>query len=120
MTHNVEPVPHLRLERKSQSDTGIISASIAMTPSIGENYWSYRVIVGEYQAIVGFPKFFTVGIGFAVEDDWNTNLPYTCTTETIWEHIRDNKGDDRIPDEWCLQAIRMVQEAAQIEEAGAP
>jgi hypothetical protein len=102
----------LRLERKDEQDSGIINAHISMTPAIGEDYWAYRVIVGEHQAILGFPKFSTIGIGFAVEEDWNTNLPYTCTTDEIWEHIRHNKGDERIPDEWCLTAIRMVQEAA--------
>lgn len=108
----------LKLERKDQENDGILASNIAMTPSIGEDFWSYRVIVGEHQAVVGFPKFFTVGIGFAVEEDWNTNLPYTCSTEEIWKHIRHNKGDENIPDAWCIEAIRLIQEAALIDGSG--
>ena len=67
--------------------------------------------LSETQAIVGFPKFFTVGVGFAQEEDWNTNLPYTCGTEEIYEHIAHNKGDDSISREDCLTAIQMVQQS---------
>lgn len=76
------------------------------------NDWQFRVRVGDGQAIVGFPKFFTIGIGFAREEDWNTNFPYTCTAEEIYNHIKHNKGDNSISDEDCLTAVRMVQEAA--------
>lgn len=86
--------------------------SIAFAPPVGDDYWTYRVRVGDGQAIVGFPKFSTIGIGFAVEEDWNTNLPWTVPTDRLWEHIRDNKGDDRIPDQRCIDAIRLIQEAA--------
>lgn len=104
----------LRLERRDQPDeTGDIGGRIMFTPPIDENYWSYRVIVGEHQAVVGFPKFSTIGIGFAVEDDWNTNLPYTYDTLGLWEHIRHNKGDESVPDAWCIQAIRLIQHAAR-------
>lgn len=110
----------LVLERKDQSnETPVIETpkgGIAMTPPIDEDYWSYRVMVSETQAIVGFPKFFTIGIGFAVEEDWNTNLPYTCDTEQIWNHIAHNKGDDSIPDELCVEAIKLIQQAATVDE----
>ena len=68
--------------------------------------------LSEIQAIVGFPKFFTVGIGFAQEEDWNTNLPFTCDADEIYEHIAHNEGDDSISREDCIAAIRLVQEAA--------
>lgn len=104
--------PQLKLERKDQQDDPPIGGVVMITPALDEDYWSYRVIVGEHQAVVGFPKFTTIGIGFAVEDaDWNTNLPYTVETERIWEHIKHNKGDDSIPDEWCIEAIRLIQQA---------
>lgn len=104
--------PQLKLERKDQQDDPPIGGVVMITPALDEDYWSYRVIVGEHQAVVGFPKFTTIGIGFAVEDaDWNTNLPYTVETERIWEHIKHNKGDDLIPDEWCIEAIRLIQQA---------
>ncbi len=106
-------MPDLKLERKNQPEGGHLAPGIAMTPALDEDYWEYRVIVGEHQAVVGFPKFMTVGIGFAVEEDWNTNLPYRSPTMDIWKHIRHNKGDDSIPDEICIQAIKMIQAAAR-------
>lgn len=111
----------LTLERRDQADeTGAVSAgdaTVLFTPPISEDYWEYRVMVADGQAVVGFPKFFTVGIGFAVEDyDWNTNLPYTVEAESIRAHIWSNRGDS-IPDnaemrERVLTAIKMIQEAA--------
>ena len=103
----------LKLETRGQADETATIGPIALTPPIDEDYWSYRVKLSDTQAIVGFPKFFTIGIGFAVEDeDWNTNLPFTCDAEAIYEHIEENKGDDSISREDCLTAIRMIQEAA--------
>ena len=106
----------LTLERRSQPNlTGLIGdegAVIMLTPPIDEDYWEYRVRLSETQAVVGFPKFTTIGIGFAVEEDWNTNLPYFCSTEEIFDHIRHNKGDDAISDADVIEAIRLVQAAA--------
>lgn len=111
----------LTLERKTQADESAVTAGIAITPPIDESYWAYRVRLSDTQAIVGFPKFFTVGIGFAREEDWNTNLPYTSDAVEIFEHIRHNKGDDSISDDDVLAAIEMVQDAvrADIAEAAA-
>lgn len=109
----------LTLERKSQQDSDPIriSGSVVMiTPPIDEGYWAYRVRLTDEQAIVGFPKFNTIGIGFAVEEDWNTNLPYRCETEEIWKHIRHNKGDKRITREQGLSAIRLIQDAVSADK----
>jgi hypothetical protein len=108
----------LTLERRDQQDTGVINPSISMTPSIGEDYWAYRVRLTHQQAILGFPKFGTIGIGFAVEDDWNTNLPYTCDTDQIFEHIKHNKGIGLIADDDVRAAIALVQEAAREDRDG--
>jgi hypothetical protein len=103
----------LNLERRDQPDeTPVIGGAIMMTPAIDEDYWMYRVVLGEHQAIVGFPKFGTIGIGFAVEEDWNLNLPYTCGTDEIFQHIRRNKGDTRITDADVKRAITLIQVAA--------
>lgn len=103
----------LVLETKGQPDrTATAGPVVMMTPPINEDYWLYRVKVSERQAVVGFPKFMTIGVGFAVEEDWNTNLPYTCDAERIYEHIAHNKGDASIYREDCLAAIRMIQDAA--------
>jgi len=82
---------------------------IMITPPISDTYWKYRVQVSEAgQAIIGFPKFSTVGIGFAIENDWNTNLPYTSGANKIFQHIKHNKGDHVIKDSDCLTAIQMI------------
>lgn len=83
---------------------------IMFTPPIRKDYWLMRVRVSENQAIVCFPKFGTIGIGFQIEDaDWNTNLPYDTSAEDIYKHIRCNKGDKNIRKETCIRAIEMLQ-----------
>jgi hypothetical protein len=109
----------LTLERKPQPDDTVRIGRIMMTPPIDKDYWLYRVKLSELQAIVGFPKFSTIGIGFAVEDDWNTNLPFTQTADEIFAHIAHNKGDEAISDADCIAAIRLVQGAAQADRAKA-
>jgi hypothetical protein len=106
----------LKLERRHQEDESPVfgDGAIMTTPDLDENYWAYRVRLTDSQAVLGFPKFFTIGIGFAVEDnDWNTNLPYTSSTEKIFNHIIKNKGDEAIPDEDVCEAIRLIQEAVR-------
>jgi hypothetical protein len=104
-------VTTLSLERKNQIDKTAKVGFAQITPPIDEGYWTYRVRLSDAQAIVGFPKFGMVGIGFALEEDWNTNLPSGCSAEEIYEHIAHNKGDDLITREDCVAAIRMIQEA---------
>lgn len=107
----------LVLETKGQPNhttvLGAAGGSIMINPAVDEDYWLLRVRVSEEQAVVGFPKFITIGIGFAVEKvTYDCNFPHTCTTEEIYAHIRRNQGDDAIPAERVLAAIRLVQEAA--------
>jgi len=83
---------------------------LLMTPKLNEDYWFFRVKLNEKQSIVGFPKFGTIGIGFAKEDkDWNTNLPWSCDALEIYCHIRNNKGDTKITKQKCLDAIKLIQ-----------
>lgn len=89
------------------------TGSFMLTPPIDGDYWFMRVPLTEKQAIVCFPKFTTFGIGFQVEEDWNTNLPYTCPAEEIFDHISHNKGDDNIADCQIIEAIRLLQQAIQ-------
>jgi hypothetical protein len=105
-------VDDLVLETRAQNDLTPTAGPVMMTPPIGADYWAWRVRVGPGQAVIGFPKFMTIGIGFAVEDDWNTNLPYTSDAEDIYRHIKHNKGDDSISDAECIAAIRLIQAAA--------
>lgn len=48
-------------------------ANVSLAPMVDEDYWIFRVPLSENQAVVGFQKFGTVGIGFQHEIDWNTN-----------------------------------------------
>lgn len=106
----------LTLERRAQTDeTAILGGgAIMIAPAVDEDYWEYRVRLTDTQSVVGFPKFGTVGIGFAVEDeDWNTNLPYlNCTAEEITKHIWRNRGDKAITRTMVIEAVQMIREAA--------
>lgn len=115
----------LVLERRDQADTGLSvqmgRATVMLTPPVSEDYWKYRVRVADGQAVVGFPKFGTIGIGFAEEEDWNTNLPYTGDAESIRRHIWHNRAPlDDSTDSAALvvRAIEMIQEA--VAEDGGP
>jgi hypothetical protein len=99
---------------KKSNDTFVVGTTTVMiTPAVGEEYWMFRVKLSKDQSIIGFPKFSTIGIGFAKEEDWNTNLPYSCEAEKIYKHIRHNKGNKRITVDECITAIQMIQEAAK-------
>lgn len=78
-----------------------------------EEGWAFRVKVSDKQAVIGFAKHLTIGVGFAVEEDENTNVPFVTKVLDIFDYIKINKGDDHIPDERCIQAIRMVKTAAK-------
>lgn len=98
----------------SDKDTEKLAKSgILITPPLNEDYWLFRVKLDEEQAVVGFPKFTTIGIGFSKEEDWNTNLPFQCDAEQILNHIRHNLGPRKIKDSILLEAIGMIQKEAQ-------
>ena len=106
----------LEINKKYVKEDGIIKTrvgTIMITPSIGEDYWQFRVKLSEKQAIIGFPKFGTIGIGFAKETDWNTNLPFSSDAQKIFKHIEENKGDKSISDADCIKAIKMIQKVAK-------
>ena len=115
----------LVLERRSDaedkthvnaSDSGAV---VLVTPPIDSDYWAYRVRVADGQAVQGFGKFGTIGIGFAEEQDWNTNLPYTTDAESIRRHIWHNRGE-RIEDTpegaaLVVRAIELIQDAVKAD-----
>lgn len=85
------------------------NVSLMITPPLSEDYWVFRVKLFKDQSLLAFPKFSTIGIGFAQEEDWNTNLPYTCTSTEICEHIYHNKQYDEITKDQVMQAIELLQ-----------
>jgi hypothetical protein len=109
----------LRLERRDQHDETVRIGPVALTPPVGEDYWTYRVGLSEAQAVIGFPKFGTIGIGFAVEEDWNTNLPYSCSAKEIRKHIWHNRADQSITKEMVEKAVELIRQAA-IADRGDP
>ncbi len=109
-----EPQPRAERGEPRAKPVAVTPGVALMTPEVSEDYWQYRVRLTDKQAVLGFPKFMTIGIGFAVEAaDWNTNLPFQAPAKKILEHIRVNKGDDAILDADVLKAIRMIQAAAK-------
>jgi hypothetical protein len=100
----------LKLEIKDELDQSVKGAGIAITPPINETYWLCRVNLFKDQSILAFPKFFTIGIGFAQEEDWNTNLPYSCTAEEIADHIGHNRKYQEITDEQIIEAINLIKD----------
>ena len=113
----------LVLERRSdaQDETSVNEGGgtvVMMTPPINSDYWAYRVRVADGQAVVGFGKFGTIGIGFAEEEDWNTNLPYTGDAESIRRHIWHNRAPlEDTPDSAALvvRAIELIQDAVKAD-----
>lgn len=99
----------------NDSSRSLEGAGIMITPPIDENFWLFRVPLSEDQAIVGFPKFNVIGIGFQKEEDWNTNLPSGTSAITIYEHIKCNKGPG-IKRGACIEAIAMMEQAEAREK----
>lgn len=82
---------------------------VLVCPPLDEDYWLYRVPVTEDQALVAFPKFGTIGIGFQKEEvDWNLNLPAVEDAAVIYGHIISNKGPKPCRAD-CINAIKMLQ-----------
>lgn len=107
----------LEINKNALNDpsAALLEFGILMTPmNLDQDFWFFRVMVSDKQAVVGFPKFGIIGVGFMVEDsDWNTNLPADCDAREIYDHIEENKGDDSIPDDRCIEAIRLIQDAVK-------
>jgi hypothetical protein len=112
----------LQINDKAINDTGraLADRGFSITPPLNEDFWLFRVAVSEDQAIVGFPKFMQIGIGFQKEAaDWNTNLPSTCDAKMIYEHIEVNKGQEPKRQD-CIKAIEMIKDfVAQMDRAAA-
>ena len=82
-----------------------------MSPPVDEDYWVARVHLFKDQFVLAFPKFSTIGIGFAKEEDWNTNLPYTESANRIANHIWINHKYEKITKKQTIDAIKLLQKA---------
>ena len=103
----------IEANEKFTGSQGIFEASgsiVMITPDVGaDDYWLFRIPLENGQSIVAFPKFGTIGIGFHIEDDWNTNLPYTSGAEKIAYHIGHNRAPSSISDDDLITAIEALQ-----------
>ena len=86
---------------------------IMFTPAINKDYYIMRVVLYKDQALVAFPKFGLIGVGFALESDWNTNLPYQTSPERLYEHIKVNKKYRAITKETCIEGLKLLQAACK-------
>ena len=84
---------------------------IMFTPDISEDYWIMRVKLYKDQSLVAFPKFGLIGVGFAQESDWNTNLPYSVPAERLYQHIAVNKKYEALTKARCLEGLKLLQKA---------
>ena len=106
------PETKLTLERRDETNRTKSVGPIDLMLFPGRELLGLPVRLTDRQAVIGFPKYSTIGIGYAVEEaDWNSNLPYNCDAEMIVDHISDNKGDDSISRDDALAAIRLIQDA---------
>jgi hypothetical protein len=99
--------------KKKQDSFKTGNLTIMMTPPLDEDYWVFRIVLHKEQALVAFPKFSTMGIGFAVEEDWNTNLPYHCDAKDIAKHIWKNRKYKEITKKILIEAIEVLQKASE-------
>ena len=93
----------------SQYENSKIGKNVLITPCVSEDYFLFRIPLYKDQAILGFPKFGVIGVGFAQEEDWNTNLPSSCDALEIYNHIKKNKKYKQIKKLDCIKAIEMIQ-----------
>ena len=100
----------IELDTTIKTDKSIVM----ITPPISEDYYLFRVHLHKDQYLLAFPKFNTLGIGFAQEEDWNCNLPYICDAEEIYNHIKHNKKYKEIKKDECIKAIKLLQVACSV------
>lgn len=81
---------YLRLQSRARSRLGPMDAKrFASTWDTGK--WVARVWLTSRQAVELFPKFGSWAVGMRCEsEDGNTNLPISCSTEQIVEHLSVN------------------------------
>lgn len=101
------------INKDIEDETTAIKSGVIVAPNIDENYFVAKIQLYKDQSINLFPKFFTYGIGFAQEIDWNTNLPFQIDAEEIYDHIAINKKYDEISKEECIKAIKELQDIAK-------
>ena len=83
---------------------------IMVCPPTSADYWMFRVKLHKDQAVLGFPKYGLIGVGFAIEKDWNTNLPTNSGVSSIVNHIKHNRKYKAITDDMIKEAVELIIE----------
>ena len=83
--------------------------NVMVTPNIDEDFWWFRVQVSDMQAIVALPKFGLIGIGFQIEEDWNTNLPSDTIAEEIYDLIAQSIDTIIVISQYPIDAISCLK-----------
>ena len=92
---------------------------LMICPTVDENYWALRVKLHKDQAVLGFLKFGMIGVGMAIEEDSNTNLPLNSTdtplsnANRIYSHIKCNKKYKSITHQMIVDAIILIIKGAE-------
>jgi hypothetical protein len=99
---------------KGQNQVGIM-----ISPSVDENYWMFRVKLCNDQAVLGFPKLGMIGVGMALEENSNTNLPLhtedtpLANANRIYSHIKCNKKYKSITRQMIVDAIILIVQGSE-------
>ena len=81
-----------------------------VTPPLDGDYFIARVVLHKDQAVQIFPKFMTIGCGFAIEEgSWNTNLPLAWNTDELVDHIWKNRKYEEITKEMVAEAVDLLK-----------
>ena len=104
----------LEVNAQFEEQQTALTPNVIMSPIVGEDYYLFRVHLYKDQYLLAFPKFNTIGIGFAQEEDWNTNLPFICVAEDIYDHIKHNKKYKEIKKQEVMHAIELLQVASAV------
>jgi hypothetical protein len=95
---------------KAETEFEARGITVSITPPLDEDYFIARVKLYRDQAVQIFPKFGTIGCGFAKETDWNTNLPIACAAEKTADHIFHNRKYKKITRKQVIKAITILQD----------
>ena len=106
------------VDKTTHYGNGQNQVGIMVSPPVDEDYWAFRVKLCKNQAVLGFPKFGMIGVGMALEENSNTNLPLRsedtplANANRIYSHIKDNKKYESITRQMIVDAIILITKGA--------
>lgn len=95
------------------------NSGLMISPIVSKEYWAFRVKLCKDQAVLGFPKLGQIGVGMALEEDSNVNLPIhpddtpLANANRIYSHIKCNKKYESITRQMIVDAIMLIFEGTK-------